>query len=556
MNIQEVRAKFPQYADLSDEQLADALHGKFYADMPKAQFYSSIGLTPAEPQPASKGFAMRMLRGVRDPIDAGAQMLVRGANAIGLAPDSEVARVDQINREAEQDYQQNWRGGATGFDGARLAGQVVGTLPLAAAMPAGGATLAGRTAMGAVQGAGLGALVEPVDTSKGDFWGQKFDQAKRGAISGAIAAPATAAISRVIQPRTAPDVKALMGEGVTPTPGQVLGGGWRTAEEKLKSVPLLGSSIRNAEQRSAEQFNRAAIDRSLAPIGQKLPKGVTGHEAIEFANDQLSKAYDDVITKVGSIAPDQQLAQEIANLGAMVDTLPKERGAQFLKVIKNEITDRIDQYGRITGEGFKAADQNLGKLAAKYMRSTDADQQTLGEALSAAHDALRGWLTRAAPPEASGALKAANAGWAAFKRVQRAASSVAAEDGVFSAAQLHSAVRALDRSKDKGAFAKGTALMQDLSSAGKNVLANKVPNSGTTDRLLAALGIAGPLAGAPLSPMLAAAALPSLAYTKAGQSALAGLLASRPALAEPLSKGVSLLGTPVLTTGLLGLTKD
>ena len=98
--------------------------------------------------------------------------------------------------------------------------------------------------------------------------------------------------------------------------------------------------------------------------------------------------------------------------------------------------------------------------------------------------------------------------------------------------------------------------MQDLSSAGKNVLANKVPNSGTTDRLLATLGVLGPAAGATVSPWLAAGALPAVAYTKAGQAMLGGLLARRPALAEPLSKGVSLLGTPVLTAGLLGLTKD
>src|SRR5690606_30528084 len=124
----------------------------------------------------------------------------------------------------------------------------------------------------------------------------KASQAKRGAISGAIAAPVTAALSRVIQPKTSADVRALMSEGVTPTPGQILGKGWRTAEEKLKSVPLLGSAIRGAEQRSIEQFNRAAVNRSLAPIGKELPKGVVGREAIEFANEQLSKAYDDVIT--------------------------------------------------------------------------------------------------------------------------------------------------------------------------------------------------------------------------------------------------------------------
>jgi len=113
MNIKEVREKFPQYSDLSDEQLADALHRKFYADMPVAEFRSSIGLqSQQQPEPSLLGRIGRgVVRGVRDPIDAGAQMLVRGANAIGLAPQSEVDRVDQINRDAEQGYQQSaWLG--------------------------------------------------------------------------------------------------------------------------------------------------------------------------------------------------------------------------------------------------------------------------------------------------------------------------------------------------------------------------------------------------------------------------------------------------------------
>jgi hypothetical protein len=42
-SIAEVRAKFPQYADLSDADLAGALHKKFYADMPQAEFYAKIG---------------------------------------------------------------------------------------------------------------------------------------------------------------------------------------------------------------------------------------------------------------------------------------------------------------------------------------------------------------------------------------------------------------------------------------------------------------------------------------------------------------------------------
>ena len=43
-SFEEVRAQFPQYNDIPDMQLADALHQKFYADIPKQQFYQKIGL--------------------------------------------------------------------------------------------------------------------------------------------------------------------------------------------------------------------------------------------------------------------------------------------------------------------------------------------------------------------------------------------------------------------------------------------------------------------------------------------------------------------------------
>jgi len=49
MDIKEVRKKFPQYNDLSDTQLADALHAKFYSDIPKDDFYGRIGLTQPKP---------------------------------------------------------------------------------------------------------------------------------------------------------------------------------------------------------------------------------------------------------------------------------------------------------------------------------------------------------------------------------------------------------------------------------------------------------------------------------------------------------------------------
>lgn len=48
--IAEVRQQYPQYNDMSDADLAGALHSKFYSDMPRADFDQKIGLAAAPPK--------------------------------------------------------------------------------------------------------------------------------------------------------------------------------------------------------------------------------------------------------------------------------------------------------------------------------------------------------------------------------------------------------------------------------------------------------------------------------------------------------------------------
>lgn len=55
--IVEIRQKYPQYQDLSDGQLADALHDKFYSDMPREQFDQKIGLSAKTEAPKQQNAA-------------------------------------------------------------------------------------------------------------------------------------------------------------------------------------------------------------------------------------------------------------------------------------------------------------------------------------------------------------------------------------------------------------------------------------------------------------------------------------------------------------------
>ena len=139
-----------------------------------------------------------VIRGLRDIPDAGAQLLTRGLEAIAPAGSSleqfaqaERKKVEDINRQAELDYQKNWRQGQMRqgeIDVGRVGGNIAGTLiPSSAAVRALGATTAPVRA-GAITGA-TGGLLQPVATTPGmttpEFFAQKVEQTGAGTVFGA-----------------------------------------------------------------------------------------------------------------------------------------------------------------------------------------------------------------------------------------------------------------------------------------------------------------------------------------------------------------------------------
>ena len=65
--------------------------------------------------------------------------------------------------------------------------------------------------------------------------------------------------------------------------------------------------------------------------------------------------------------------------------------------------------------------------------------------------------------------------YAMYKRVEKASGAIGAPSGEFTPAQLSNAVRALEKQPSK--YARGEALLQNISDAGKNVLGNKISNA-------------------------------------------------------------------------------
>ena len=81
--LTEIRNQYPQYADLPDDVLANALYKKFYSDVPRAEFDSKLGLkvaqTPASQTAPPLTSAQTMYRSVRDVVAPTVEM----AGAVG-----------------------------------------------------------------------------------------------------------------------------------------------------------------------------------------------------------------------------------------------------------------------------------------------------------------------------------------------------------------------------------------------------------------------------------------------------------------------------------------
>ena len=418
---------------------------------------------------------------------------------------------------------------------ARAAAAVPGLMSLVDALSA-ARPIATAAGLGAVTGAATGAL-EPVAT--GESRGKNVvTNAAFGAAGGAI----PGVVAKIVGgAKLAPDAKLLMDEGVRLTPGQAMGGMTKRVEDSLTSVVGAGDMVRRAQQRSLDDFNVAAINRALAPIGQKMDraKAAVGREGIAVAESKIGDAYDKALNKIQIVRFDQAFDDDMAKLADMVPALGRENADQFGQILRTRLLDKMTPARTLSAESMKEAESELGRFARALKSSPDPMKRDLGDAVREVQAALRGAVERSAGPDALADLRAANTAWANFVRVVDAAGRQGATEGVFTAPQLSAAVRAKDASMGKRAFAKGDALMQDLSDAGKAVLPSSVPDSGTATRLITNVLGGGGLHMLGLTPeALALSAAAALPYTGAGSKITLGMLARRPEFARELAAAI------------------
>lgn len=513
--------------------------------------------------------AERVGTGIMDPVHGGAQLLEQGVRKIaapvadaitgfnnwladktGLVARLPEGGVNEMVKQREQEYQaRRAAAGSDGFDWARLAGNVGNPANLAMGGIGAGATLPLRIAAGVGTGAAMGAAA-PV--TEGDYWAEKGKQvALGGAVGGALPAGAAAA-ARVVRPNTPANVNALLAEGVQMTPGQILGGAWKSAEEKLTSAPILGAAIRKGRTESIESFNRAVYKRALDPLGPQASAvaeaAPAGREGIQAVGNYLSAAYDDALARS---APSPVTQQFTASLAGLKSLLPKAAQDHFDDVVNATILGKVTPGGTLTPSVAKEAESILGREAATYMGSSVASERATGAALKQVQAELRDLIAQSNPKVAP-EIQKINRAWADLVQMENAGAMLGAKEGVFSPAQYLNSVKRGDKSLRDRKFARGEALNQDFAQIADQVLSSRVPDSGTAGRLfLSGAGLGGIFA-APMHTLGAAAGLGagSLLYTQPGNALATALLTSRPQAANQLAEFVRRSGNYLPPVGV------
>lgn len=510
------------------EKLKRALEKAKQAGDAEAVALFEADLASAQPQPQEQPVAI-------NPTAETARAAAQGLT-FGFADELEAAlRTGQISGAEYEKLRNQLRAQQAEFAkqyplaafGSQVSGSLAvpgGVFARAGQAPSLGRTVATGTGVGGASGYGMSTGEEPMS------------DVVTGAILGAATGGVLGGAGAMLAPKVQPAARKLQEEGVSLTPGASFGGQIQAIEQGAESLPVVGQLVKGSRQQSFQEFNKAAFNRALKEINPdiKVPKDMGLREAADFTYGQISSKYNEIYPQI-TLKYNNTLNKQLdaltkkhseANLGA-------DAATQFQAKVQ-DIKSRV-QGKELSGGQIQALKEDLRMLTDAYKGATGSER-LLGTAFDDLENSIMLSL-RNQNPKFAKELKKADTAYANYKRAELAASSARGETGAFTPAQLESAVRQSDRSKGKSQFARGQALMQDLSGAGYDVLGSKVPDSGTAGRL----GLAGLLTGAAQyvepSAMIPTAVATGL-YTKPGMAAFNQFIRRRPAAVERAGTGL------------------
>jgi hypothetical protein len=345
--IAEVRAQYPQYSDMSDADLAGALHAKFYSDMPVAEFNAKIGLTqpaPAAPAPSNEIPSPRVesprfaavrefvtptmqavgsMAGATLGAPAGPLGMVVGGGAGYAATEALLKQADVLAGNAPpmtpaQGLESGAKDVLTGMTfeaGGRAAGYYIGE-----------AIKLGAKSAGKIYDALSGKLGE---LKAADILRQAFGDDVAKATVAARAADAGLSARQAVSELKAPAAQALLRRVETRTP-QAAKNALTSADvqemTRLNALADLAGGTTSTEAKAAQIEGKKALNTATTPMRETAldQANKTTRELVELESrvDSLSEAAAAKVQEVRDLVNAGKIAEASAKLNVFVKGLP------------------------------------------------------------------------------------------------------------------------------------------------------------------------------------------------------------------------------------------
>lgn len=335
-----------------------------------------------------------------------------------------------------------------------------------------GGTLAKSAAGGAVLGA-----TRP--TTKEE---NVLENTGYGALTGAAGQAVAGGISRAAQPIThalgelgEKSVKILKDAGVPLDAAQATGSRiLAQAKAMLADDPVtMGAQAAFASQQ------KQAYTKAIAKTFGEDADAITP-EIISAAKQKIGGIYDDVASRV-NIQVDDAFKKSLSEVdNKAIHTLEESQ----YKLIKRNIDDVLAKSEKNNGFIDAAQYKNLKTKLDSLSGSANSDIAKFGRDL---RDVLNKGLSDSAEFYGNKAdvslLKQANKQWGNMRKVEDVADF---STGEISPSKLYNSLKTKGK---RYSFYQDDPELANLATAGKNILSEKVPNSGTTSRLIAQLAL-------------------------------------------------------------------
>lgn len=461
------------------------------------------------------------LRGaVYDPLAAVAQV-------VGGQPTRE--RISQIEQAYQQMRQQR---GDTGFEGARLLGNIASPFGIVAPLRAAQAARALGPTGQAIAGGAVGAALQPTmgATDLSSFAQEKATQVGLGGVLGL----GTYLGGKALTPTLKEGVDDLLAQGITITPGQAYQGapGWFFRQIESLDIPFL----RVNKELLNEQFTRAVGNDVLSSLGKQVPvEAKTGQDIFTSVHNEIKKTYNSAINKIGTVDATPFTNSVTQAIDTAKVQFPTTRQAKaFENVMKANVLSRAKD-GQITGKDLKEVEEFLRKQS-KKIKGIDLDADIARSAYDEALKTVKGFIQSVDP---TGDIAKANQAYlkrARFKSaVEKSLTDVPGARGTVTPQRM---LTEAARQGEGAQAALGTAPMQAQAQQAFDVVGETAGEATKYRNLLIAGKVTGLGIYGIFQPQIA---IPLLVASGVSYDVARGLLNS-PALRTALNQAVEKLG--------------